>query len=443
MSDFSDQLDQLVQRQSVVPRLGQVMLGLDGIADRTGSGAKPVDHRVAVTMGAARVTFWGTQGSVPVAPDSGATTDYQGFVAEHTLRAVLEQFKKDGGAELRRLAGMAEKELEEGLEQVLRGVATPCLPTYGGETTCITVETDEGNVLIFDGGTGLRRCAGDLDRRWAGRKDRTVHVFFTHEHLDHRNGLPFCRLCYSRPETFDLRLYGTRQVLAALDDRYGIFTRRLSETMHFDDPVDYRAMSAKFRATQYTDAKDNRPVPWETMLPSDEVQVGSTKVVAFDLYHGSARCLGYRVEHKGKVFVLATDHEKRRLNPKVTLATTAQREMHNELQAKSDAAEARVRSHSEGADLAYYDAQYLMPEYFGERGIGNAAPVSRLDWGHGTIEDAIERARSCKVKLTYLGHHEPERPWWHRRAIDTLLAAKHREGAPDVRMANDEEAIEV
>jgi ribonuclease BN (tRNA processing enzyme) len=443
MSDFSEQLDRLIQRQSVVPRLGTVMLGLDGIVDRTGSGAKPVDHRVAVGLGSARVTFWGTQGSVPVAPDSTATTDYQGFVAEHALRAVLEQFKRDGGAELRRLAGMGEKELEEGLEQVLRGVATPCLPTYGGETTCVTVETDEGNFLIFDGGTGLRRCAGDLDRRWVGRKDRTVHVFFTHEHLDHRNGLPFCRLCYARPETFELRLYGTRQLLAALDDRYGIFTRRLSETMHFDDPVDYRAMSASFHAKQYRDPKDNRPVPWETMATSDEVRVGSTKVTAFELYHGTARCLGYRVEHKGKVFVLATDHELRHPNPKAPPATAVQQEMQAEVQAKSEAAEARVRANSQGADLAYFDAQYLMPEYFGERGIGNAAPASRVDWGHGTIEDAIERATSCGVKRTYLGHHEPERPWWQRRAIDTLLAAKHAAGGPDVRMANDEEAVEV
>lgn len=442
MSEFLEKLDRLVEDQGRVPRLGEVTSAQYVPTARSGAGGVAVDHDRPIRPGGARVTFWGTQGSVPVAPDTIEMLDYQGHVARHTLRAMVERFKRDGGAELAALAGQSGEEFEQALERALGGLPTPVLPTYGGETTCVTFETDEGNVLIFDGGTGLRRCAGDLDRRWAGRKDRSLSIFFTHEHLDHRNGLPFSRLCYARPEAFDLRLYGTRQLLAALDDRYGIFTRRLSETMHFDDPVDYRAMTATFRATQYLDIRDTRPVPWETMSTSEEVRVGSTRVIAFDLYHGSARCLGYRVEHNGKVFVLATDHEKRHPRPEATL-TPMQRELHQDFQARSEAAEARVRAQCCGADLMYVDAQYLLPEYHGERGIGNAAATPRQDWGHGTVEDAIERASTCGVKRTYLGHHEPERPWWQRRAIDTLLALEHQKGAPDVRVANDEEAVEL
>jgi phosphoribosyl 1,2-cyclic phosphodiesterase len=400
---------------------------------RTGVGAAPPETHSPIAS--ARITFWGVQGSVPISPDYAALSDYQACVARHGMGRLLNLLRDPSYAEIARSLLAAPPERHDWATAELASlVGPPSLPLYGGETTCISFETHEGNVLVFDGGTGLRCFASELDRRWAGRADRTVHLFFTHEHLDHRNGLPFSRLCYARPNPFDMRIYGTRQLLAALDDRYGIFTHRLSETIHFDDPVDYRAMSAKFFATEFRQPGDGRPVPWEVRATNEPVLIGSTSVRPFDLYHGATRCLAYEVIHLGKKFVLCTDHEFRRAvaNPH-----------HAEVQRKSEEAEAMVRAACADADVAYFDAQYRLAEYLGQTGIGRSGATPRVDWGHGTIEDAIDRARACNIQRTFLGHHDPERPWSERRALDAELAEESGRLGRQLQLANDEESIEL
>ncbi len=58
---------------------------------------------------------------------------------------------------------------------------------YGGDTTCCSLETDEG-VLVIDAGTGIVRLGEELARR---PKPPPVTVLFTHLHMDHVMGLPF------------------------------------------------------------------------------------------------------------------------------------------------------------------------------------------------------------------------------------------------------------
>ena len=59
---------------------------------------------------------------------------------------------------------------------------------YGGNTTCIEVGTDDGTLIILDGGTGIFALAQDLLAR-----ARPVHanIFISHSHWDHIHGLPF------------------------------------------------------------------------------------------------------------------------------------------------------------------------------------------------------------------------------------------------------------
>ncbi|HEY8280296.1 MAG TPA: MBL fold metallo-hydrolase, partial [Bdellovibrionota bacterium] len=53
--------------------------------------------------------------------------------------------------------------------------------TYGGNTSCIEMEDDGGNVFVFDAGTGIRPLGMDL----AKRKVNNIHLFITHTHWDH------------------------------------------------------------------------------------------------------------------------------------------------------------------------------------------------------------------------------------------------------------------
>jgi phosphoribosyl 1,2-cyclic phosphodiesterase len=61
---------------------------------------------------------------------------------------------------------------------------------YGGNTACIEVRSDSGQLVIFDGGTGLRRLGQGLVGDSRPQK-LSAHLFLTHYHWDHIQGIPF------------------------------------------------------------------------------------------------------------------------------------------------------------------------------------------------------------------------------------------------------------
>ena len=58
---------------------------------------------------------------------------------------------------------------------------------YGGNTTCLSVETNSGQVIIIDGGTGIRK----LGIKLMGSLPVNCDILITHTHWDHIQGLPF------------------------------------------------------------------------------------------------------------------------------------------------------------------------------------------------------------------------------------------------------------
>ena len=57
---------------------------------------------------------------------------------------------------------------------------------YGGNTSCLEIRCGE-NLLIFDGGTGIRELGEEL----AGQGPMDADMYFTHTHIDHIQGVPF------------------------------------------------------------------------------------------------------------------------------------------------------------------------------------------------------------------------------------------------------------
>ena len=57
---------------------------------------------------------------------------------------------------------------------------------FGGNTTCILVEVGQ-SVIIIDMGSGSRLMGNDLFKRMPVE----AHIFFTHLHWDHIQGMPF------------------------------------------------------------------------------------------------------------------------------------------------------------------------------------------------------------------------------------------------------------
>jgi phosphoribosyl 1,2-cyclic phosphodiesterase len=88
---------------------------------------------------------------------------------------------------------------------------------YGGNTSCVAAfpAGSSDQVIIVDAGTGIRALGGDL----LDSSIRKVHLFLTHFHWDHIQGLPFFAPLFD--ERFVVNIYAahpseaTRELLTA------------------------------------------------------------------------------------------------------------------------------------------------------------------------------------------------------------------------------------
>ncbi len=387
------------------------------------------NHRPSRPIPALRISFWGVQGSCPIFPTPFGVREYSRRIAVDALQRTLAAIHDQRRSVEDLLGGPPTPENIAAYQQ---RIGLPDLPFYGGETTCVQVETAEGNILVLDAGSGIRRCSLEIVQAWAGRRDRTLHILGSHEHLDHRSGLTFSRFCYDRQNPFTLRIYGSWQFLESLDHHYAMFSRELGPSAHVDDPVDYTHMSANFIGAEL--ARAGEPAPgqryWDVRDADEPIRIGQTVITPFEVYHAATRCLAYKIQHGGRTFVFCTDHELRHGRA-------------GELQQRSQQAEQRLREHCRDADLLYIDGQYFMEEYLGHKPIGESPAVPRIDWGHGCIEDILARSEQCGVKRTLVGHHDPERSWQERVDLDHQLA-RHSQGKPcQIQLADSDVVIDV
>ena len=92
---------------------------------------------------------------------------------------------------------------------------------YGGNTSCIEIRTDTNQILIFDGGTGIRLLGKELQQEF-GDKPINAHIFFSHFHLDHIQGVPFFRPLYNPRNHFTFYFAGRRDANLVMDALAGM-----------------------------------------------------------------------------------------------------------------------------------------------------------------------------------------------------------------------------
>lgn len=212
------------------------------------------------------VRFWGTRGSLPVAPQADVIL---AKVARSLLAAEGRAFKSEAEA-----AEFARTELDFATHG-----------TYGGATPCVEIEAGEDAFVICDMGSGLREFGLSALRRCAEGHPRVFHIFLSHLHLDHIMGLP-----YFRP-AFDS---GARIVIHSGHPDAEQALRRQQEDISF--PVPFDAFRAKFEFVVHE--------PWVPF------EAAGMKVSLIEQDH-ARRSFGYRFEREGKAVVYATDAEYR------------------------------------------------------------------------------------------------------------------------------------
>ena len=234
---------------------------------------------------------------------------------------------------------------------------------FGGNTPCVEVETGDGNIIILDAGTGLRRLGDSLiERARAGRSPIQASILLTHFHWDHIQGFPFFRPIFSPQNSFVIG--------AALPETQFLKLAFQGQFSYPYFPVIHTQLAAQINFMQ---------------LPQGPTEFMGVLLTSRRLNHPQG-CSGFRLEMNSKVLVYATDHE------------------HGN--AEADRA---MRELAKDADLLISDAQYTPEEY----------AAGKAGWGHSTWADVIKIAEDAHVKQLILTHHDPWRD-------DATLAALER-----------------
>ncbi|MBS1836656.1 MAG: MBL fold metallo-hydrolase [Actinobacteria bacterium] len=261
----------------------------------------------------------------------------------------------------------------------MRG-STPCsgesLRRYGGNTACVVVEDDAHDPILFDLGTGLRFYGLAHQARGGGSFRGTA--LLTHLHWDHVQGIPF----------FPPLLTSGGQVRvhapAPDDERLADTVQRFLSPPYFPVSIDALPGEITFHDTQ--------PGAFE---------VGAAVVHAAWVPH-CGPTFGYRVELGGRTVAYVSDHQQPGIG--------------------STEVDGAVLDLCAGVDVLIHDAQFDDDEF-----------ALRSDWGHCTVDYAVEVAAQAGVGTLVLFHHDPSHV---DERIDELLdharQVADRRGVTDV-----------
>ena len=251
---------------------------------------------------------------------------------------------------------------------------------YGGNTSCVEVRFGD-QLFVFDCGTGFRVLGQSLRREFNGTP-LSAHIFVSHFHWDHIQGLPFFSPLYESPKSsFQFHC----------SSRMRSLKRVLEEQMaspYF--PVGLAEMQAR---QNFYDLEESR------------VDIGGATVQTLWLNHPQG-CMGFRLETKDGVIVYATDNEP-----------------------GDEHFDKNVRKLAEGADVLIYDAQYLPEEY----------EARRRGWGHSHWREAVNVVMESGAKDLILFHHDPD----HNDECIDKVVKEARDYYPRVRAAAEGMQIEL
>jgi phosphoribosyl 1,2-cyclic phosphodiesterase len=267
----------------------------------------------------------------------------------------------------------------------------PQTARYGGNTPCLTVETDGAggpHLVVLDAGTGIRPAGRALVEARQG--PLVVDLLVSHTHWDHIQGLPFFAPLFD--EHSEVRIWGPKQGSVDLE-------RILRDQMN---PVVF-------------------PVPLEQLdakLTVTHVEPGGFEVEGF-----AVRAMTLR--HPGTTFAYRL--VPRGGGPSVVYVTD------NELGSGGSYHEGprwrrELIAFADGADVLIHDAMFTTEELDRHRG-----------WGHSSPAEAVKLAAEAAVKKLVLFHHKPER---HDAGMDALVAEARTLAAGMARDLAVEAAVE-
>jgi phosphoribosyl 1,2-cyclic phosphodiesterase len=202
---------------------------------------------------------------------------------------------------------------------------------------------------VLDAGTGIQA----FGRNFREKSDEPVklHLFLTHTHWDHIQGLPFFQLAYD-PRN-EIHIVGPQREGSALLD----CLERQMLPPNF--PVPFSLLQGVKSVTE--------------IASGDAIEVGDVTIHAAALKHPNDS-MGYRIEYADQSLAYCLDHEH-----------GGEEEIHPGVEALA-----------KGADMLVFDAAYTDEEYPSFKG-----------WGHSTWQEGYKTARALDVRILALAGFNP------------------------------------
>lgn len=277
------------------------------------------------------IRFWGTRGSLPVST--------HGASLRRRIRRALRQ------ASGRTFASDAE--IERFIDEELD------LPTrhgYGGNTSCVQIETGGPEYVLCDMGSGMREFSQHLLAHHRPDESQTYLVFLSHLHWDHVMGFPFFMPAYMPGNR--IRIHGCHRLM-----------EQALRTQHAYPgfPVEFDQLGAE--------------VEFVYLQEGRRYDVAGLAVTAIRQPH-SGDSYGYRFEKDGKSVVYSTDAEHKLQSPEQT--------------------EPFVEFYR-GADLVIFDAMYSLADMI----------TIKEDWGHSSNMIGVDLCHRAGVRHYCMFHHDP------------------------------------
>lgn len=222
---------------------------------------------------------------------------------------------------------------------------------YGGNTSCLEVRCGD-TLLIFDGGTGLRKLGLELMKDKPANGGLEGYIFLTHTHVDHIAGIPFFAPFFCNQSHWKISA-GHLLPERTLED---VLCQFMADPIF---PVPPTVFNANL---EFLDFKVG-----EELGPFGEVTI---KTAPLNHPNGAT---GYRIECCDSAICYVTDTEH-----------------------EVGALDKNVLSLIEGADLLIYDCSYTDEEFAGYVG-----------WGHSTWQEGVRLARAANVPRLAIFHHDP------------------------------------
>lgn len=251
---------------------------------------------------------------------------------------------------------------------------------YGGNGACIEIRVGEAErLIIIDGGSGIRSLGNHLMKNDLPKGPISIDLFLSHTHWDHIMGFPFFVPIYL--PTTEMKVYGP--------------------VSFEEDPLDeVVGGQMKYRYFPVNVGELSSNISYHRLKETANIDMGGGLIVSTKLLNHPITSLGYRFEYNGKIVCTCYDHEPFRN----LFITDLNHPEYDEMMAYEGELVAREQNEAieeffSGADLLIHDAQYTMAEY----------KAGRVNWGHSSMEHAIEAANRAGVKKILLFHHDPDR----------------------------------